>query len=354
MTYLSEIANSIKPYVPGEQLNDKKYIKLNTNENPYPPSMRVNNLLKNFDYNTLRLYPDPESSEFKTILSKYYNLDKDQIFIGNGSDEILALSFITFFNRDDKILFPDITYSFYDVYSNLFRVKYKKIPLNINFEIDINDYNLDAKGIIIANPNAPTGIYLEKKKIEKLIQNNKGKMIIVDEAYIDFGGESCIDLIDKYENLLIVRTLSKSRSLAGIRMGFALGNREIIKGLNKIKNSFNSYTINRLSERIAIESFKDEEYYKECLNKIINTRNNMKDNLNNLGFKVLDSKSNFLFIEHKDILAEKIFTKMREQGVLIRYFNKNRIDNFLRVSIGTEVEMGIFINKLKIVLSNDS
>lgn len=345
--FLSDKANSVVPYVQGEQPKDKKYIKLNTNESPYPPSKNVKKIITESNFDDLRLYPDPDISDLKNKIAKKYKIETENIFIGNGSDEILAFSFMAFFNRGDKIYYPNITYSFYSVYSDLFDLNEKKIPLKEDFSINVNDYkNLDS-GIVIANPNAPTGILLKLNDVEDIIKTNPNNIIIIDEAYIDFGGESAMKLINKYDNLLVIQTFSKSRSLAGMRLGFSFGNKELIRGLKNIKFSFNSYTINRLSILAGIEAFKDEEYFKESISKIINTREKTKEKLKELGFKVLDSKSNFLFMSHNKIFAEDIYLKLKANGILVRYFKQDIINNFIRATIGTDEEMIIFINALK-------
>ena len=248
MDFFSNKANNILPYIPGEQPKDGEYIKLNTNENPYSPSENVVNAIRNIDYDKLRLYPDPESSELRTVYAKVLGVEAENIFVGNGSDEVLAIAFQTFFMEKENILMPDITYSFYPVYSNLYNVKAKQIPLREDYTIDINDYMVENNGIIIANPNAPTSIALSKKEIEQIVKNNKERVVIIDEAYVDFGGESVISLIKQYNNLLVIKTLSKSYALAGLRVGFAIGDKELINGMNKIKNSFNSYPIDMIAQ----------------------------------------------------------------------------------------------------------
>lgn len=345
--FLSDKANSVVPYVQGEQPKDKKYIKLNTNESPYPPSKNVKKIITESNFDDLRLYPDPDISDLKNEIAKKYKIETENIFIGNGSDEILAFSFMAFFNRGDKIYYPNITYSFYSVYSDLFDLNEKKIPLKEDFSINVNDYKNSDSGIVIANPNAPTGILLKLNDVEDIIKTNPNNIVIIDEAYIDFGGESAMKLINKYDNLLVIQTFSKSRSLAGMRLGFSFGNKELIRGLKNIKFSFNSYTINRLSILAGIEAFKDEEYFKESISKIINTREKTKEELKELGFKVLDSKSNFLFMSHNKIFAEDIYLKLKANGILVRYFKQDIINNFIRATIGTDEEMIIFINALK-------
>ena len=351
--FLSDKAKSIEPYTPGEQPKDKKYIKLNTNESPYPPSPNVKKALIDSSFDDLRLYPDPNVSDLKKEIAELYNVNTNNIFIGNGSDEILAFSFMAFFNKGDKVYYPNITYSFYSVYSSLFDLNEVKIPLKDDFSIDINDYkNLDA-GIFIANPNAPTGLLLSLSQIEEIIINNKNNIVIIDEAYIDFAEtESAYKLVNKYDNLLVIQTFSKSRALAGIRLGFAIGNENLIQGLKNIKYSFNSYTINRLSIIAGIEAIKDKDYFKDTVNKVINTREKTKIKLKELGFNVLDSKSNFIFISHKNVFAEDIYVKLRENGILVRYFKTDIINNYIRVTIGTDEEMDIFVEKIKYIIKN--
>ncbi|KNF07711.1 histidinol-phosphate aminotransferase HisC [Gottschalkia purinilytica] len=345
--YWSDITKKIDPYIPGEQPKDKKYIKLNTNENPYPPSEQVIKAIQNAANENLKLYPDPTSERLRDTIADYYSLKKEQVFIGNGSDEILAFSFIGFFNPNEPILIPDITYSFYKVYSNLFNIKYNLISLNNDLSLPIDKFFIPNGGIIFPNPNAPTGRYVPLEFIEEVLNKNKDKVVIVDEAYIDFGGESSVKLIDKYENLLVIQTLSKSRSLAGLRVGFALGQEHLITGLDRIKNSVNSYTTDTLALFGAIEAIKDEEYFQETRRKIIDTRNRVSEELKSIGFNVIDSKTNFVFISHPYIKAEDIFNRLKEKNVLVRYFNQPRIDNFLRVSIGNDEEMNYFIKVIE-------
>ena len=351
--FLSDKAKSIEPYTPGEQPKDKNYIKLNTNESPYPPSPNVKKELIDSNFDDLRLYPDPNVSDLKKEIAELYNVNTNNIFVGNGSDEILAFSFMAFFNKGDKVYYPNITYSFYSVYSSLFDLNEVKIPLKDDFSIDINDYkNLDA-GIFIANPNAPTGLLITLSQIEEIIINNRNNIVIVDEAYIDFSEtESAYKLVNKYDNLLVIQTFSKSRALAGIRLGFAIGNENLIQGLKNIKYSFNSYTINRLSIIAGIEAIKDKDYFKDTVNKVINTREKTKIKLKELGFNVLDSKSNFIFISHKNVFAEDIYMKLRENGILVRYFKTDIINNYIRVTIGTDKEMDIFVEKIKYIIKN--
>ena len=346
----------IEPYVPGEQPKDKKYIKLNTNENPYSPSKKVIEKIKSMNLEDLKLYPDPDVSKLREVIADYFSkkisekFTKEQIFVGNGSDEVLALIFMTFFNKGDKVYYPDITYSFYPVYADLFDLKEVRIPLNENFEIEIDKYfGLDGH-IIITNPNAPTSIALKLNEIEKIVKNNPTQLIVIDEAYIDFGAESSVKLVNKYDNVLVVQTFSKSRSFAGMRLGYAIGSGNIIEGLNRLKFSFNSYTIDRISIEAGIESFKDDDYFVKTNTKIIETREKTVKKLKKLGFKVLNSSANFIFISHNKVFAGDLYKQLKDNGILVRYFAKNRIDNYLRVTIGTDEDMEIFIEKLNKLL----
>lgn len=350
--YWSKLAASLEPYVPGEQPKDRKYIKLNTNENPYPPSAKVIEAIKNNVDETLKLYPDPNGDELKKTLANYFGLKKEQVFVGNGSDEVLAFSFMAFFDPNEPILFPDITYSFYPVYANVFKIDYELVPLNEDFTLPVEKlFNADG-GVIIPNPNAPTGNYVSLQHIEEILNHNKDKVVIIDEAYVDFGGESAVKLVDKYPNLLVIQTLSKSRSLAGLRVGFAFGHEDLINGLNSVKNSVNSYTLDKLALVGAVEAIKDDEYFQYTRNRVINTRDRVTTELEKLGFNVIPSKSNFVFISHPSIKAEDIFIKLKEESILVRYFRQPRIDNFLRVSIGNDEEMDAFIKAVNKIVSN--
>ena len=346
----------IEPYVPGEQPKDKKYIKLNTNENPYSPSEKVIEKIKSMNLEDLKLYPDPDVSELRKVIAEYFSkkiderITKEQIFVGNGSDEVLALIFMTFFNKGDKVYYPDITYSFYPVYADLFDLKEVKIPLNKNFEIEIDKYFGVDGHIIITNPNAPTSIALKLEEIEEIVKKNPNQLVVVDEAYIDFGAESAMKLVNKYDNVLVVQTFSKSRSFAGMRLGYAIGSENIIEGLNRLKFSFNSYTIDRISIEAGIESFKDDDYFIKINAKIIETREKTVKKLKELGFKVLNSSANFIFISHNKVFAGDLYKQLKDNGILVRYFAKDRIDNYLRITIGTDEEMEIFIEKLEKLL----
>lgn len=338
----------VEPYTPGEQPKNATVIKLNTNENPYPPAKGVYDAWKNFDVDKLRLYPDPAISKLVEKIADFYNLKKEQVFVGVGSDDVIAMSFLTFFNSNKPILFPDITYSFYDVWANMLRIPYEQVPLTKDFEIDPKDYKKDCGGIIFPNPNAPTGALLPLETVETIIKNNKEVLFIVDEAYIDFGGESAIGLINKYDNVLVVQTFSKSRSMAGARIGFAMGNEKLIKYLNDVKYSFNSYTMNAMAIELGVKAIEDREYFEQTRNKIIETREWTKGELKKLGFSFKDSMSNFIFATHEKIPAKELFEALKKENIYVRYFsNPQRISNYLRISIGTDKQMKILIDFLK-------
>ncbi|SFB02120.1 histidinol-phosphate aminotransferase [Acetitomaculum ruminis DSM 5522] len=341
----------VVPYVPGEQPKIRNIIKLNTNENPYPPSNLVKKAIENFDSDTLKYYPDPTMEKIVAKLADYHKVSKDMVFVGVGSDDVLAMAFMTFFNSQKPLLFPDITYSFYDVWAELFKIYYKRIPLDEEFKIKKEDYYIENGGIIFPNPNAPTGVFESLDTIRNILDNNKDVVVIIDEAYVDFAKESALSLIDEYDNLLVVRTFSKSRSLAGLRLGYAIGNPLLIKYLNDVKYSFNSYTLNALSMEMAAASIDDEEYFKETIKKVINTRENAKKTLSELGFEFADSQSNFIFAKHKSFSASIIFEKLKKNNIFVRYFNKERIDNYLRISIGTDEEMDKFFECLKKIIN---
>ena len=329
----------VVPYVPGEQPRKENMIKLNTNECPYPPAPGVVTALKEMDSSAFRLYPAPGADSLIDALSEYYHVDKDQIFVGVGSDDVLAMSFLTFFNSEKPILFPDVTYSFYDVWADLFKIPYKVCELDQDWHIRPDDYKQENGGVIFPNPNAPTGLYEDLESVEEIIKANQDVIVIVDEAYIDFGGESALALIEKYDNLLVVQTFSKSRSMAGMRIGFAFGSKKLIKYLNDAKFSFNSYTMNMPSLVLGVESVKDREYFEKTVQKIITTRERVKIQLTELGFTFPDSKANFIFASHREIPAKEIFEALKEADIYVRYWNKPRINNSLRISVGTDEEM---------------
>ena len=329
----------VVPYTPGEQPNQPDMIKLNTNENPYPPSPAVTEALKNLSTEELRLYPDPAAEMLVQAIADNYGLDKTQVFVGVGSDDVLAMSFLTFFNSDKPILFPDITYSFYDVWADLFRIPYERPALDEHFHIRKEDYFRENGGIVFPNPNAPTGVEMPLSEVEEIIQANQDVVVIVDEAYVDFGGHSALPLIEKYDNLLIVQTFSKSRSMAGMRIGYAIGNPVLIRFLNDVKYSFNSYTMDRTALAAGVAAVKDQEYFCETCHKIIETREWTKKELVKLGFSFEDSRANFIFAAHKSVPAEELFLALKQAGIYVRYFKKPRIDNYLRITIGTDEEM---------------
>ena len=329
----------VTPYTPGEQPKKRDIIKLNTNENPYSPAPGVQKVLKEFETDRLRLYPDPASSELVDAIASEYGVRYSQVFAGVGSDDVLAMAFMTFFNSKKPILFPDITYSFYDVWAELFRIPYVQIPLQKDFRICIEDYKRENGGIVIPNPNAPNGIAESLDAIEEILKTNPDSVVIIDEAYVDFGTKSALALLPKYENLLVVQTFSKSRSLAGSRIGYAMGSPKLISYLNDCKYSFNSYTMDRLTIQIGKASMEDTPYFKEQVDRIVETREWAKEQLRRLGFTFLDSKANFIFASHAKMAAAVIFAALKEKDIYVRYFNKPRIDNFLRITIGTKEEM---------------
>ncbi|WP_026508098.1 histidinol-phosphate transaminase [Butyrivibrio sp. MC2013] len=340
----------VVPYTPGEQPRDKNIIKLNTNECPYPPAPGVEKVLKGLSYEDLRLYPDPEASKLVKSISDYYKVPEDQIFVGVGSDDVIALSFLTFFNSGKKILFPDVTYSFYNVWAELFDIPYERQPLDDDFRIRAEDYKKENGGIIFPNPNAPTGILESTSMIEEIVAANKDSVVIVDEAYIDFGGESVLPLIDKYENLLVVRTYSKSRAMAGIRIGYAFGSGKLIKYLSDAKFSYNSYTMNLPSIELGAASMADDEYFKTTCKKIMETRRRIKCELKALGFTFPDSQANFIFAKHENVSAQSLFCALKAKGIYVRHWNAPRIEDYLRITIGTDEEMDRFIEELRDIL----
>jgi len=342
--YWSQTVRDIKPYVPGEQPKDRKYIKLNTNENPYPPSAKALDAIKRAADDTLRLYPDPSADELRDTIAAAFGLKRENIYAGNGSDELLAFCFPAFFEPAGKpILFADITYSFYPVYAALFNTPYRLIAVDDDFQVPVEGYFQANGGIIIANPNAPTGRGVALADVETILKRNEGSVVVMDEAYIDFGGSSAVGLINRYQNLLVIRTLSKSHSLAGLRVGYALGSAELIEGIIRVKDSINSYTVDRLAQAGAREAIKDVAYFEETRSKIMKTRERVSAGLVNLGFRVIPSAANFIFVSNPQYPARDLFRELRDQGILVRYFDKPRIDNFLRVTIGTDEEMDRFL-----------
>ncbi len=350
MRFWSPEVRELEPYVPGEQPKIQNLLKLNTNENPYPPSPRVVEAVQavlTHQADALRLYPDPDATALKHAIAKQQNIEVSQVFVGNGSDEVLAHIFKAFFLQDEPILYPDITYSFYPVYSQFFGTKTKEIPLNDNFEIEVKDYVQPNGGVIITNPNAPTSIALGLAEIEQILKANPDRVVVIDEAYVDFGAESAVSLVNRYENLVVCQTTSKSRSLAGLRVGFAIAQSHLIAALEAVKNSFNSYPIDRFAIAAAVASFEDQTYFEEQCQKVISSREKLVDELTALGFKVLPSKANFIFASHPSHDAGQLAQQLREQGIIVRYFNKPRINQFLRITVGTDEQNERLVHTLK-------
>lgn len=334
-----ENVRKVEPYVAGEQPRQEGVIKLNTNECPYPPAPEVARIAGELVYDKLRLYPDMNAEKLVNALASYYQVRPEQIFVGVGSDDVLAMSFMTFFNGDKPVLFPDITYSFYDVWADVFRIPFKVCPLTEDFRIKKEDYLTPNGGIIIPNPNAPTGVLEDSEVFEEILKANPDSVVIVDEAYVDFGGASMVPFVNQYDNLMVVQTFSKSRAMAGMRIGFAIANEKLIRYLKDVKFSFNSYTMSMPAIEMGTAAVLDDAYFKEIVGKIIHTREWTKEQLKNLGFTFTDSKSNFLFVTHKNVPAREIFHALKENNIYVRYWNKPRIDNYLRITIGTDEQM---------------
>jgi histidinol-phosphate aminotransferase len=350
--FWTQTVRDIHPYVPGEQPKIPGLIKLNTNECPYPPSPQVGKAIDADAIEQLRLYPDPSAGELSQALADYYQLESDQVFVGNGSDEVLAQLFMAFFQGRGTVLYPDISYSFYPVYCQLFGVAARTIALREDFSLALADYQGDACGIIFPNPNAPTGMGLPLKPIEALLQARPDTLIVVDEAYIDFGGVSAARLVPHYDNLLVVQTFSKSRALAGMRVGFALGHRDLINGLSRVKNSFNSYPLDRLAQRAATAALADERYFSDCCAQVMATRQRMSEALTAMGFSVLPSQANFIFTKPPSGLsAQTLATQLREHNIIVRYFNKPRISDYVRISVGTAQEIDALLTAVAELLS---
>ena len=349
--FLNQKYSSLEPYTPGEQPKvNGRLIKLNTNENPYPPAPKVSEIINDEELAKLRLYSDPEASLLVEAIADNFGIAKDQVITTNGSDEILAFIFMAFQGAGGKVYYPEISYSFYPVYCDVFGAAGVKVPLRDDFSIDPEDY-YDADGlIVITNPNAPTGIALTLDQIEDILIHNKENLVVIDEAYVDFGAESAVQLIDKYDNLLVVQTFSKSRSLAGSRIGYAMGNSEIIADLNAIKFSFNPYNLDRLAILAGTEAMKDKAYFKETCSKIIETRENFVSEMEKMGFTILPSKANFVFAASSEISGKEYFTKLREDNIIVRYFDKEKISNYVRITIGTPEEMELLLEKTREIL----
>ena len=336
----------VEPYVPGEQ-PQHKVIKLNTNENPYPPAPGVERVLREMDVDRFRLYPDPTCSAIVHALAEYYGVKDEQVFVGVGSDDVLAMCFLTFFNSEKPIFFPDLTYSFYKVWAELFRIPYECQAVDENFRIVKEDYYKENGGIIIANPNAPTSIYEELDFVEDILKYNPDVIVIVDEAYVDFAGKSAMELIDQYDNLVVVQTFSKARSMAGMRIGYAISNPTLIKYLNDVKYAYNSYTMNQTAIQCGVEAVKDRAYFEEQVQKIVDTREWTKGELHKLGFEFPDSKSNFILAKHSKVFAKDLFEALKKENIYVRFLGGARIKDYLRISIGTREEMETLISFLK-------
>lgn len=354
--FWSARTHQLDPYTPGEQPQDQQYIKLNTNENPYPPSPQAIVAMQEAASESMRLYSDPNANQLKQAIADFYEVELNQIFVGNSSDEVLAHAFVGLLKHDKSLLFPDISYSFYPSYCKLFDIQSKQIPLAHDFTINIDDYlNGDENGaIVFPNPNAPTGIALTLAEIEIILKANPDSPVLVDEAYVDFGAETAIALVDQYPNLLVVQTFSKARSLAGLRVGFAIGNKDLIEALERVKNSFNAYPLDRSAIAGGSAAIADKSHFETCSKKIIATREKTTASLIELGFDVLPSKANFVFVKPDqnkiDKNAETLYLELKEKGVLVRYFNKPRISEYLRITIGTDEEMNILITTLESII----
>ena len=347
MSTWKDNVRSVDPYIPGEQPKDPDVIKLNTNENPYPPAPAVQEVLRSIDAAAFRLYPDPQASALVRAIAKEEKVGEDQVFVGVGSDDILAMAFLTFFCSDVPILFPDVTYSFYKVWAACYRIPYRTVPLTEDWRIDPADYTAENGGIVFPNPNAPTGLAMPANEVRQILEANRDSVVIVDEAYVDFGAETAAALLPEFENLLVVRTFSKSRSMAGMRIGYALGNPEMIRLLSDVRASINSYTMNLPAQRTGVAAVEDRAYFERCLEKIRDTRDSVKEELEEMGFVCLDSKTNFLFVTHPEIRAEELYEILREKKIYVRYFAQPRIDNYLRITIGTRGQMQVFLDTLR-------
>ncbi|HYP66840.1 MAG TPA: histidinol-phosphate transaminase [Thiobacillaceae bacterium] len=350
--YWSAVVHGLTPYVPGEQPRLDKLVKLNTNENPYPPSPRVLEVLRAEATDNLRLYPDPTAGRLRDAIAGFHGVSPDQVFVGNGSDEVLAHAFLALLKHDEPILFPDVTYSFYPVYCKLYGIVYQEIRLTENFEICIDDYPTVNGGIIFPNPNAPTGCLLPLSEIERLLQINTGSVVVIDEAYIDFGGASAVKLVRRYPQLLVVRTLSKSHSLAGLRVGYAIGQEDLVEGLVRVKDSFNSYPLDRFAQAGAAVSMLDRAYFEQTRHKVMATRARLSDELNKLGFEVLPSAANFILARHPAHDGAELTARLRERSIIVRHFKRpQRIAQFLRITVGTDAQCEALVSALKDILA---
>ncbi|SEQ95970.1 histidinol-phosphate transaminase [Piscibacillus halophilus] len=348
--FWSSTVRKTKPYVPGEQPNEADVIKLNTNENPYPPSPKAVEAMRSVIGDDLRKYPNPTVDSLRKVIADREEVKPENVFVGNGSDEVLAFAFQAFFETNEAIRFPEITYSFYPVYAKLYDIPYQTVPLKNDFTIDVDGMCNSIGGVIFPNPNAPTGVALKLNEIEKIIQCNSNQVVIVDEAYVAFGAESAVPLIKKYPNVLITRTLSKSHALAGIRLGYAIGSTSLIEGLERIKNSFNSYTINRVTLAGAEAALQDDEYYDEMISRVTDTREWTTHQLEDLGFDVLPSQANFLFVSPSKVTAQELYESLKREKIYVRYFEN--LEDYIRISIGTENEMKDFVEKVRHIIES--
>ena len=348
--YWSDLVNTLTPYVPGEQPQLANLVKLNTNESPYPPSPRVVEAINAVGADRLRLYPDPESTQLRQAIATRHGVRLEQVFVGNGSDEVIALAFMALLKHKLPLYFPDISYSFYPVWAELYGIAYATMPVNADFSIDPTDYPAQNGGIIIPNPNAPTGMLIGLDAVRTLCQHSGNSVVVIDEAYIDFGGESAVALIAEFDNLLVVQTFSKSRALAGLRVGVAMGNEELIAALNRVKNSFNSYPLDTVAQHAALASILDEDYFRASCERVIQSRQALCEEMAAMGFEVLPPGANFIFASHSTFAARELFSALRERGIVVRYFDKPRIDNHLRISIGSEEQNALFLAALREVL----
>ncbi len=334
--FWSHSVRDLKPYIPGEQPRHRQLVKLNTNESPYPPSPRVMAAIAATSEDSLRLYPDPESDALRCVLATRSGLEPNQVFVGNGSDEVLAHAFRALMQHGRPVAFPDITYSFYPVWARLFDLPISQIPLREDFTVEVDDFNGDFGGVLLPNPNAPTSIALGLEHIRRLLRAHPDTVVVIDEAYVDYGVESAVSIVPEFDNLLVVQTMSKSRGLAGLRVGMAFGHPDLIEGLNRVKNSFNSYPLDAVAQQAAVAAVEDEAWFSECCSKVVATRTRLAAELNAMGFAVLPSSANFLFVRHPGYEASDLFEGLRKEGVIVRYFRHPRIDQFLRISIGTD------------------
>jgi len=348
--FWTALARRLEPYVPGEQPQHERLLKLNTNESPYAPSPRVLEALRSVDGERLLRYPDPASTRLRSVVADYYGLEPGQVFVGNGSDEVLAHSFAALLGRPGPLLFPDISYSFYPVWCQLYGLEYQRVPLREDFRIAVEDYAADAPAVLLPNPNAPTGCLLSLAEVRQLLQAAPDRLLLLDEAYIDFGGESAVSLIDEFDNLLVVQTLSKSRALAGLRVGLALGQRGLIEALERVKDSFNSYPVDCLAQVAAAAAFEDDAYFRDCCRRVLHSREELTAGLRDLGFEVLPSAANFLFARHPQRSGKALFEELRREGIILRRWDKPRIDEFLRISIGTDAQMERLLGTLGEIL----